>query len=308
MQRRRLLRAFTEIVARDGLDDAGVGRVCRRAGVSRRTFYDLFSDREACFLAAFDDAVERIAQSVVPAYSCGGRWRERVRGALAALLECFEEEPALVHVCLIESTKGGPALHARRRSVLDVLIAAIDQGRSEAKDGNVPVLLTGESVVGGAISVIQARALDQGMRSLIELLNPLMSMIVNPYLGAAAAKRELQFPSPPPKTSRNCHSREDHLAGRHVQDPFKDLPIRITFRTARVLASVATRPGASNREIMGAAGVVDQGQMSKLLGRLEHNGLIENHGYGQAKGEANAWRLTDRGQAIHRAIEAPAVR
>jgi AcrR family transcriptional regulator len=58
MQRRRLLLAFGEVVAEGGLEAGIVGRVCEQAGVSRRTFYELFTDREACLLAAFDQAVE----------------------------------------------------------------------------------------------------------------------------------------------------------------------------------------------------------------------------------------------------------
>ncbi len=84
MQRRRLLLAFVEVLAERGLEDARVGRVCSRAGVSRRTFYDLFEDRETCFLAVVDDALRRISQIVLPVYrgkSHGPKrdiaWRER---------------------------------------------------------------------------------------------------------------------------------------------------------------------------------------------------------------------------------------
>jgi DNA-binding MarR family transcriptional regulator len=87
-----------------------------------------------------------------------------------------------------------------------------------------------------------------------------------------------------------------------ASDPFKGLPIRLTFRTVRVLATVGGRPDASNREIGHDAGVTDQGQMSKLLARLEKAGLIENHGEGQARGEPNAWRLTPRGQGVLHAV------
>jgi AcrR family transcriptional regulator len=296
MQRRRLLLAFTEVLAEDGLEDAGVGRVCKRAGVSRRTFYDLFGDREACFVAVLDAAVERISQSVLPFYAHDGRWRERVRAGLAALLEFFDEEPALARVCMIETLKAGSAVLERRRQVLDALTCAVEEGRSESKNGTGPPPLTAQSTVGGVISVIHARVLEEDPRPLSELLNPLMSMIVHPYLGPAAARRELDHHVPSPTPARNGHD------PKHARDPFKDLPIRITFRTARVLATIAAQPGASNRQIGDAAGVADQGQMSKLLSRLEGFELIENHGQGHAKGEPNAWRLTQRGHGILQAI------
>ena len=79
MQRRRLLLAIGEMVAEEGLESASVGRVCKRAGVSRRTFYELFEDREACLLAAFDQAIESIAASVLPAYESEAKWGARMR-------------------------------------------------------------------------------------------------------------------------------------------------------------------------------------------------------------------------------------
>jgi DNA-binding MarR family transcriptional regulator len=141
--------------------------------------------------------------------------------------------------------------------------------------------------------------LESGAAPLVALVNPLMSMIVYPYLGPAAAARELKQTTPPASPTGNSH------APTRIQDPFKDLPIRITFRTARVLAAIGARPGASNRAVGEAAGVADQGQISKLLRRLASHRLIVNHGQGHADGEPNAWTLTERGEAIQRTIEPP---
>jgi AcrR family transcriptional regulator/DNA-binding MarR family transcriptional regulator len=337
MQRHRLLLALVEVVAEHGLGGAGVGRVCKRAGVSRRTFYDLFEDREACFLATFELVVGRLTERVVPAYLCEDRvpegassgvrtsWHERMRRALTVLLECFDEEPGLARLCLIETLKGGPEVLECRRRVLDTLARAVDEGRGEAKGAEAPPL-TAEGTVGGAIAVIHTRLLECYARSqgasqipprgraqtdeselsqLVELVKPLMSMIVHPYLGPAASRRELDRSAPfgaavPP--SLNSHVQAP------ASDPFKDLPIRITFRTARVLDTIGSQPGASNREVGAAAGVADQGQMSKLLRRLEKAGLIDNRGEGQSKGEANAWQLTARGRGVLRAVGSEAVR
>ena len=74
--------------------------------------------------------------------------------------------------------------------------------------------------------------------------------------------------------------------------------MRLTYRTMLVLEAIATRPGVSNRLVGELAGVSDQGQISKLLARLERLGLTENTGVGHAKGEANAWSLTALGHQI----------
>ena len=77
--------------------------------------------------------------------------------------------------------------------------------------------------------------------------------------------------------------------------------MRLTYRTVWVL-SRSPSPGASNREVGAAAGIADQGQISKLLARLESLGLIANVGEGHAKGASNAWRLTERGEQVEHAL------
>jgi AcrR family transcriptional regulator len=296
MQRRRLLLAIGEVLAERGLEAATVGRVCEQAGVSRRTFYELFDDRDACLLAAFDRAIERIAQTLEPAYAREGSWRERLRGALSLLLEQLDAEPDIARLCIVEAPRGGPEVLEHRRRVLEALALAVDEGRVESRSAGSAPPLTAQGVVGGALSVVHARLSEpssaDGPHPLSELTGPLMAMIVHPYLGPAAARKELERPAP----------RAPRTVPRNGADPFKGLPIRFTYRTARVLATIAADPGASNRFIADSSGIADEGQMSRLLRRLDGCGLIENHGEGHARGEPNAWTLTPRGQAIHAAI------
>jgi DNA-binding MarR family transcriptional regulator len=88
------------------------------------------------------------------------------------------------------------------------------------------------------------------------------------------------------------------------RDPFAGIPMRLTYRTARVLECIAEQPGVSNRAAADHAGVSDQGQMSKLLARLERLGLAINSSDGHQKGEPNAWRLTPVGcQVVQRLRE-----
>jgi AcrR family transcriptional regulator len=306
MQRRRLMLAVVELVGENGLEAATVGRICEQAGVSRRTFYELFEDREGCLLAAFDSQLERLGESIRPVFDSAGRWRERVRRALVVLLEQFDADPNVACFCLIETPRAGPRMIERRTRVLDGLVAGVEEGRGEARAGNEPPLLTGQGIVGGALSVIHARLLadrhpaeyprprvpDARTRPLVDLVGPLMAMIVHPYLGASAARKELERPEPAVlrKFSRN------------TADPFKGLPIRFTYRTALVMATIASDPGASNRHIADRAGIADEGQTSRLLRRLQGCELIENEGKGHVKGEPNAWKLTQRGEAIHKTI------
>lgn len=292
MQRRRLLLAIGEVVAEEGLESASVGRVCKRAGVSRRTFYDLFEDREACLLAAFDQAVESIAAGVLPAYESEAKWGARIRAGLTALLESFDSTPTVARLCVVETPRAGLEVSEHRKRVLDLFTAAVDEGRAESKQSRSLSPVEAEAVVGGALSVIHARLLEDEPGPLVELVNPLMGMIVHPYLGATAARRELERPTP----------RAVCRASGGTVDPFKDLSIRFTYRTARVLATIAAAPGASNRLVADSSGIVDEGQMSRLLTRLQRSGLVDNRCEDKPKGEPNAWTLTQRGEAVHTAL------
>ena len=300
IQRARVLAALCEVVAERGAAGATVAHIVVRAGVSRRTFYQLFADREECFLAAFDQAVERAAARVLPAFAGGGRWRERVRGGLVALLGFFDEEPELGALCVVHALGAGPRALERRAQVVRVLVAVVEEGCVETRRGEVPPL-AGEGVVGAVLAVLHTRLSERGSEPergrarLTGLAGPLMGMIVLPYLGSAAAARELARPAPRAVASR-----------RGVrEDPLKGLDMRLTYRTVRVLLAIAAAPGASNRQVGDAAGIADQGQTSKLLGRLEHLGLIRNAGDGEVgRGGPNAWRLTDRGEQLQHTIDA----
>jgi AcrR family transcriptional regulator len=293
VQRARMLTAAVDVVGELGYPGMSVARVTSRAGVSRRTFYDLFEDREDCFLAVFAEAVHRAGVLAGEAYNASpGRWRERVRAGLTALLGFLDDEPGLRALMVVDALAAGPRVLERRARVLDTLRNIVDEGRKETKPGREPPPLTAEGIVGAVLAVIHARLLTHKNPRLIALLNPLMGTIVLPYLGQAAAIRELEQPKPStPRRSR-----------RPAKDPLDGLDMRLTYRTLRVLTAIAANPSASNRIVAERAGVSDQGQISKLLARLEHLGLAQNTGEGHLKGEPNAWALTLRGQEVEHTI------
>jgi AcrR family transcriptional regulator len=295
IQRARILAAMFDVASELGAGNVSVAHVVERSGVSRRTFYEVFADREDCFLAAFGDALEFASRRVVPAYAAGGKWRERVRAGLVAFLSFLDEEPVIGRLLVVGSLTGGGSVVSERRSLVLARVAAVvDEGRGESGSSASLFPLTAEGLVGGALSLIHARISDPDREPLLGLANQLMSMIVLPYLGPAAARRELEMPV----ESRGS----DHRDARSLEDPFKDVGMRLTYRTVRVLFAVAEHPNASNRRIGEVAGITDQGQISKLLGRLARLGLIENTGLGPGQGAPNAWTLTDPGRQLTESI------
>ena len=133
---------------------------------------------------------------------------------------------------------------------------------------------------------------DQG--PLLDLSNPLMSFIVQPFLGAAAARKELSRPA---VLARAVPARKAALellhgfSGRAMRHPL----------APRVLKVIYAEPGLSNIDVAKRAGVADQGHMSRVLTRLKRLGLIENHVEHVGAGP-NVWRLTSLGEELEIAL------
>jgi AcrR family transcriptional regulator len=296
IQRSRMLAAAVDAVEEVGYARMTVAQIISRARVSRKTFYDVFADREDCFLAAFEQAVARARLIAREAYDReGGVWREGVRAALGRLLVVMDEEPGLAKMCVVEGLAAGERVLERRAELLGEVAAVVDGGRHLCSGTREPPAVTAEGVVGGVFAVIHARLLAEADEPRTNLLGPLMSMIVLPYLGARAATRELARPAVEVASGRQARPRT------RSRDPLEGLNMRLTYRTVRVLTVIGERPGASNREIAEGSGIADQGQISKLLNRLARLSLVENRGEGQERGAANAWHLTARGTQVERA-------
>ena len=114
IQRSRLLAAAVAAVDELGYADTTVSDVTSRARVSRRTFYELFSNREECLTAVLEDVVALVEGELVAADLEGLGWRERVRGGLWVILSFFDREPALARVCVVQALRGGAEVLERR--------------------------------------------------------------------------------------------------------------------------------------------------------------------------------------------------
>ncbi len=292
IQRSRMLSAAVQAVEEVGYAGMTVAQVISRAKVSRKTFYDVFDDREDCFLAAFEQSIERARAVVVEAYERESTWRESIRAALERLLTFMDEEPGLARLCVVDAMAAGTRVLERRAQLLDELAAVVDRGRTTT-DALEPSAVTAEGVVGAVFAVLHARLLEPANEPLINLLGPLMSMVVLPYLGGRAASCELERPA--------SRRRSTPSSSGSRKDPLEGLEMRLTYRTVQVLIVIAAKPGASNREIADRSGISDQGQISKLLTRLQRLELVENRGEGQPKGAPNAWHLTERGARVEQA-------
>lgn len=290
-QRARILCAMAEIAAEEGPERATVTKVVERVRLSRKAFYELFSDRQDCLRAVVHETLSRAAARVLPAYRREDVWLERLRAGLWQLLLLIEQEPALARLCLTQLYTDDPVMFATRMALSAHLRRALEEGREQVPRGMEPPALSAEATVAGALSVLHARLLERAPLEPTALLGELMGVLVLPYIGPGAARRELSLPAPilpaAPATPAP------------PADPPRPSELRVTYRTARVLDAIAARPGINNRDVAAAAGIRDQGQVSRLLRRLAALGLIEN---GRDLGASNAWQLTDDGRALSRTI------
>ena len=309
-QRARVLGAAVDVLAQKGYSSVFAGLVTGRSGVSRLTFYELFDGGEDCFLAVFDRAVAQIAAVLTPAYVEGESWREEVRAGLSALLLFFDREPDLCSLVIVDALTVGPRVHERRRELLGVLSGVVDRGHLEGKARHRPPAVTAEGVVGAVFSVLHARVLERvtatrdalaggwsparGAGSLRELCNPLMAMIVLPYLGRSAATSELERPTPKAR-------RPSPRALRTSAVP------RLNHRALMILHAIATEPGLGNRQIAERVGLRDTGHISRLLLLLSDQGLILNDSKKCHPSGAKAWRVTGEGGRSFAVSEYPLV-
>jgi hypothetical protein len=239
---------------------------------------------EERFLAAFEEGLARLCAAVGEACGRERSWLARVRAGLVAFLAFFDDEPAWGRVLMREAPALPQALALRCRTRLSgVLSGLLDDGAPQSLgELTREPQLTGELVAGGVVSVVRGCVLEDGeagARRLVELAPELMAFIVRPYLGQAAARLELE--------GRAAPFEERGPGGRRLY---------ATRRTRLVLRAIAEAPRSSNREVVRAAGLSDEGQASKLLRRLAARGLVENVGLGQGGGRCNAWLLTSRGE------------
>jgi AcrR family transcriptional regulator len=304
IQRARLLTGAVRAVDEFGYTRTTVTEITARAHVSRRTFYELFTNSEDCLAAMLDEMVDRLRSELLLAGLEALPWGERIRTGLWTILSFLDSEPALARVCVVQSARGGQRILERREQQIERLAEVLDGDRRDNNPNADCPPLTAEGLVGAALSIVHTRLLRGDSAPLTDLHGELMAMIVLPYLGPAAARQERKRSAPAPSPAQAGVSNAGKPAaaaqpdGSHT-DPLQDISMRLTYRTMRVLHAIAESPGGSNRGVGETAGISDQGQISKLLARLVRYGLLENRGEGgHAKGEPNAWHLTPAGLSV----------
>jgi AcrR family transcriptional regulator len=297
LQRERILRAMMDVVAERGYAGASVELVVAEAGVSRRTFYGCFANRDECFRELLDLASARTLELVATAFTRDATWQDGVRSALVSVLAFLDAEPLLARVWLVESPAAGAwALERRVRNLAALRALVIARWPILEALGSSP--LAAEGAIASVLGVIQTHILTGRPGPLIELLGPLTGLVAAQYLPPALVAREVQ--------------RGEDLARASPPVELSVVPSSVAIppllsnpnahRARRCVLFLADRPHVSNREIAAASGVAHASQISKLLAGLLAEGLLVKRSEGV--GKRNAWQLTARGEEISRALRA----
>jgi AcrR family transcriptional regulator len=171
-QRARILAALAEVLAERGYADTPVAAIIERAGVSRETFYQQFASKQACFVAALEQTVGGLADSLrrVPAT---GTALERFDRMLRSYLDALAAHPQRAWLFLVETYAAGPEAMRRRLALQDQFvagIAALFRVRSKADRQ------TCEALVGAVVALVTARFVAGDVAGLAEVRRPVVAL------------------------------------------------------------------------------------------------------------------------------------
>jgi AcrR family transcriptional regulator len=189
-QRERILAAVGDVVSVAGYRDMSVEDVIVTAGISRRTFYEHFKNKQDAFLAAYDAVLVQLLALVQDAIAPEETFSGRMRAGLSAFLDFLAREPGFARMCIVEALAAGPDAIARRNGAMAAFATLISDNARELGTPVEPQPLTAETIVGGIYEVVYTRIVRGDIRQLPELLPDLLYPALLPYEGKEAAISE----------------------------------------------------------------------------------------------------------------------
>lgn len=182
-QRDRLLDSMAQACAEKRYAEVSVADIVSRARVSRSTFYEIFPDKEACFLAAYDAILGRFVTDLINACKDPElAWPEMIERGVETCLRFLAAEPAFARMCIVDMFSAGPAALERYLSAVRMIATFVDGGRTMMPDREeVPESVAG-MVIGGAAVVIRAEIVDERTEMLPEVGPDLLYAILVPYM------------------------------------------------------------------------------------------------------------------------------
>jgi AcrR family transcriptional regulator len=191
-QRERILDAVLQAASRGGYAAMRIEDVIAIAGVSRRTFYDHFTNKEDAFLASYDLVLDQLLTGVSTAFAAGETWTSRVRRGLGAFLNLLAAEPLLAQVCVVEALAAGPRALERRTRAMRAFQELLMPPPEDVATRTTAPPVTLEAIVGGIYEVVYSRVTTDRTAELPSLLPSLLHSALLPFVCPEVADAEYQ--------------------------------------------------------------------------------------------------------------------
>jgi len=173
-QRTRLIRAMAEVMAEKGYVETTVADVLSRAGIGRETFYQQFSSKQDCFIAAYDAATEVIISGAARDAFADGPPLERFDRAIGHYLSALAAEPAFARLFMVEVYAAGEQTLKRRNEIQEQFVELVLNAfgaRDEA------TRFTCEALVAAIITLVTTRLAMRDVDGLLALHEPLTELV-----------------------------------------------------------------------------------------------------------------------------------
>lgn len=193
-QRERLLEAMLRVAAAKGYEATTITDVIEVAGVPRSSFEEMFEDKSACFLEAYDAVFDVLVAHVTAAFeaAAGEPWPERIAAGLRALVELLANEADIARLSMVEVTAAGDAARARYRAALARFAPFLEEGREYSSQTEELPPDTARFAIGGATSMIFDEIRAGRGPELERILPDLVFAVLMPYLGPEEAEDEMR--------------------------------------------------------------------------------------------------------------------
>jgi AcrR family transcriptional regulator len=188
-QRERILLATAELVAERGYQKTTIELIAKTSRVALVTFYEHFSGKEECFLAAFDESVDAAREVFAELMEPEEPWQEQVSAGLEIFLEMVVKEEARAKLCIVEAQAAGSASLARYQAMLESVAPKLREGRElNPRASRLPDGLE-VAIAGGIAWLVHQRLVAGEAGELKALLPEMLQVTLTPYIGEVEAGR-----------------------------------------------------------------------------------------------------------------------
>lgn len=194
-QRRRILRATGELIAKRGYGDTSVELIVKRAHVAFKTFYNHFGNKEEAFIALFDSVTEEATERIEAglAENADAPWPQQVAVAVRELFAVILGDPIIARAVIVEAPTVGPAISGRYQAAATALSPLLRRGREyDARAAELPKTLE-DTLAGGVLWSAYQRLIVGEVDRIEELMPEAIVFVLRPYIGEGEAARWAQW-------------------------------------------------------------------------------------------------------------------